>query len=70
MVGDSLFDLQAAEEAGIKRVFLISLDRNRFPPSGAEVIPSLQVLQQRFEMMLGNEDEGKAAKILERNPRD
>ncbi|MDH7512180.1 MAG: HAD-IA family hydrolase [Clostridiales bacterium] len=53
VVGDSLFDLQAAEEAGIEWVFLISQDRDKFPPSRAEVVPSLPALQRRFEMLLG-----------------
>lgn len=60
VVGDSLFDLQAAEEAGIKKVFLISRDRDKFSSSRAEVIPSAAALQQKFEMLLGNGDEGEA----------
>jgi len=70
VVGDSFFDLQAAEEAGIEKVFLLSRDKDKFSSSRAEVIPSVAALQQRFETLLGNEDEGEAAKMMERNPRD
>ncbi len=70
VVGDSLFDLQAAEQAGIDKVFLISRDRDKFSSLKAEVFPSLPDLEQRFERLLGNEDEAEPAKRMERNPRD
>jgi HAD superfamily hydrolase (TIGR01509 family) len=69
VVGDSFFDLQAAEEAGIEKVFLISRDRDKFSPR-AEVIPSVSALQQKFEALLENEDEEAATKMMERNRRD
>jgi HAD superfamily hydrolase (TIGR01549 family) len=70
VVGDSSFDLQAAEEAGIERVFLFSRDRAKFSSSRAEVIPSVAALQQKFETLLGNGDKGEAAKIMKRSQRD
>jgi HAD superfamily hydrolase (TIGR01509 family) len=69
VVGDSLFDLQAADEAGIEKVFLISQDKDKFSSSRAEIIPTVAALQQRFEVLLGDEGEGEAAG-MERNPRD
>ena len=70
VVGDSFFDLQAAKEAGIEKVFLLSQDKDKFSSSRAEVISSVAALQRRIGALLGNEDRGEAAKMVKRKPRN
>lgn len=53
VVGDSLFDVKAAKEVGISRVFLLSQDPDKFSGTGAEVFPSVEALQRRIEQLLG-----------------
>lgn len=50
VVGDALFDVQAAEAAGIRRVLIINTnrDRARFEGTGAEVFDSIPALQERL----------------------
>jgi HAD superfamily hydrolase (TIGR01509 family) len=53
-VGDSHYDLLAAADAGIEKVFLISRDKGRFGGSGAELCFSLGALQRKIGQMLRN----------------
>ena len=53
-VGDSHFDILAAADAGIEKIFLISRDEDRFGGSGAELCPSLGALQRRIGQLLMN----------------
>lgn len=55
VVGDSHFDIQAAMEAGISRVFILSRDKDRFASSDAEVFSSVKALKKRIkEILKGN----------------
>lgn len=44
VVGDSLFDIMAAEEAGITKIFLVHSDPDRFPSGRAEIHQDLKKL--------------------------
>lgn len=57
VIGDSFFDVQAAEEASVKNIFIIWQRRGETPPEGAEIFPSVGILQRRF------------AELLDRQPR-
>ena len=54
VVGDALFDVQAAEAAGIQTVLIISTnrDRARFEGTGAEVFDSIPALQERLSRLI------------------
>jgi HAD superfamily hydrolase (TIGR01549 family) len=52
VVGDSLFDVQAAKGAGIERVFLLTQGKEKFFGTGAEIFTSVEALQQRIEQLL------------------
>lgn len=52
VVGDSPFDIQAAREAGISKVFIINKDRDRFDRTQAEVFSSVGELHERVEKLL------------------
>ncbi len=52
VVGDTRFDLLAAKEAGIKRIFLISRKKKTFTGTGAEICPSVRVLKKKIESLL------------------
>jgi len=52
VIGDSHFDLKAAKEAGIERVFLLSKDKEKFSSIGAEAFPSVEALKERMEELL------------------
>ncbi|NIM91521.1 MAG: HAD-IA family hydrolase [Candidatus Aminicenantes bacterium] len=48
IVGDSLFDVKAAEEAGITKVFILSSEKEKFP-SSVELVKSVDELQKKIE---------------------
>lgn len=49
VVGDSHFDVKAANKAGISLVFILSGNEERFASMKAEVFPSTEALQKRIE---------------------
>jgi len=49
VVGDSHFDVKAANEAGIPNVFILNEDKERFASMNAEVFSSIEALQERIE---------------------
>lgn len=53
-VGDSHYDILAAEDAGIEKIFLITRNRDGFGGSGAELCPSLGALRRRIGQLLVN----------------
>ena len=53
VVGDSHFDIQAAKEAGISRVFILYKERNRFAYTEAEVFSSVKDLKRKIENLVG-----------------
>ncbi|NIM60041.1 MAG: HAD-IA family hydrolase [Candidatus Aminicenantes bacterium] len=55
VVGDSHFDVRAAEEAGIPNVFILNEDKERFASMPAEVFSSAEALQKRIENLLEKE---------------
>lgn len=55
VIGDSPFDIQAAGEAGISKVFILNEDRERFENTPAEVFPSVEDLRRRIEMLIVDE---------------
>jgi len=52
VVGDSHFDIRAAEEAGIPLIFILSEDRERFDKMNAEVFSSVEALQAKMVKLL------------------
>lgn len=48
VIGDSHFDAKAAEEAGIKMVFILTRDKKKGPIKGAEIFPSVKKLRERI----------------------
>ncbi len=52
VVGDSHFDIRAAQEAGISFIFILSEDRERFDAMNAELFSSVGELQKRVEKLL------------------
>ena len=52
VVGDSHFDIKAAEEAGILNVFVLNKDKKRFASMPAEVFSSVEELMKRIERLL------------------
>jgi HAD superfamily hydrolase (TIGR01509 family) len=57
VVGDSHFDVRAAEEAGIPLIFILNEDRERFDKMNAEVFGSVEELQTTIVKLLDREDE-------------
>ena len=54
VVGDSHFDIKAAEEAGIPNVFILNEDEERFASMPAEVFSSVEELIKRIERLFEN----------------
>jgi HAD superfamily hydrolase (TIGR01549 family) len=54
VVGDSPFDIQAAKEAGISRVFILSRNKDQFAATDAEVFSSVEDLKKRIEKLVKN----------------
>jgi len=52
VVGDSHFDVKAADEAGISKVFILSEDKKRFASTDAELFSSVESLRKRIEKLL------------------
>jgi len=52
VVGDSPFDIEAAEEAGIDQVFILSQNREKFSSDPVELIESVKELKKRIERLL------------------
>ena len=53
VIGDSHFDLKAADEAGIPCIFILSEDRERFASTNAEVYSTVGELKKKIEILLG-----------------
>jgi HAD superfamily hydrolase (TIGR01549 family) len=49
VVGDSHFDVEAAEEAGITKVFILSSDKEKFSSYAVESIESAEELKKEIE---------------------
>ncbi|UCC38660.1 MAG: HAD family phosphatase [Candidatus Aminicenantes bacterium] len=52
VVGDSPFDVRAANEVGISRVFILSENRERFASTDVELFNSVEALRQELEKLL------------------
>jgi HAD superfamily hydrolase (TIGR01509 family) len=52
VVGDSHFDVRAAEEAGIPLIFILNEDTEKFIEMGAEVFSSVEALQAKMVKLL------------------
>jgi len=52
VVGDSHFDIKAAQEAGITRIFFLAKERDEFSSLQAEVVGSVMEIQERIERIL------------------
>jgi len=52
VVGDSHFDVKAANEAGIPNVFILNEDKERFASMDAEVFSSTEELKKKIEQLL------------------
>lgn len=51
-VGDSHFDIKAAEDAGISRIFILNRDKEKFSSMKVEVFHSVEDLKRRIEHLL------------------
>lgn len=49
VVGDSPFDIQAAKEAGISRIFILTEDQEKFASLPAEIYSSVSALKRRIQ---------------------
>jgi HAD superfamily hydrolase (TIGR01509 family) len=58
VIGDSLFDIQAAEDAGIDAVFILSRNRKRFVATGARLCRSVRAVRREIEELIRGD--GKA----------
>jgi HAD superfamily hydrolase (TIGR01549 family) len=47
-VGDSHFDIKAAEDAGISRIFILNKDSHGFPAGSAEIVPDVGSLHKKI----------------------
>lgn len=56
VVGDSHFDVRAAQEAGIPYIFILNEDKERFNTSEADVFSSVEALQTRIDELLNKRD--------------
>jgi HAD superfamily hydrolase (TIGR01509 family) len=56
VVGDSHFDVRAAQEADIPYIFILNEDKERFDAKDAEVLNSVGALQKRVVELLGKKD--------------
>ncbi len=56
VVGDSHFDVKAANDAGIPLVFILNEDKERFASLNAEIFSSVYALKKRIEDLLKNAD--------------
>ncbi len=56
VVGDSHFDVKAANDAGIPLVFILNEDKERFASLNAEIFSSVSALKKRIEDLLKNAD--------------
>ena len=52
VVGDSHFDIQAAKEAGISRIFILYREKDQFVTTEAEVFSSVQDLKRKMENLI------------------
>lgn len=52
VIGDSHFDVKAAEEAGIKRIFILAGKRGKRNSIGGEAVGSVRELQQKIENLI------------------
>ena len=52
VVGDSHFDIEAAQEAGIPNVFILNKDKKKFASYSVDVLPSVRELRKRIEHLL------------------
>ena len=52
VVGDSVFDILAAQAADINRVFIIHTDKNRFKDYSVEVLANIFQLQDHLDTLL------------------
>ncbi len=57
VVGDSHFDVKAANEADIPHIFILNEDKERFASSNAEIFSSVYALKKRIENLLEDGDE-------------
>jgi HAD superfamily hydrolase (TIGR01549 family) len=52
VIGDSPFDIRAAEEAGITNIYIINADLDRFPPGKAEIFETVAQLEEAVSPFL------------------
>ena len=52
VIGDADFDILAANEAGISKVFILNKNKEKFSLTGAEVLFSVKSLKKRIERLI------------------
>jgi HAD superfamily hydrolase (TIGR01549 family) len=52
VIGDSHFDIKAAQEAGIAQVFILGQKKEKFSSDSVEIVESMEKLKKRIEELL------------------
>lgn len=52
VIGDSHFDIKAAQEAGIAQVFILGQKKEKFSSDSVEIVESVEKLKKRIEELL------------------
>lgn len=55
VVGDSHFDIRAAEEAGIDKVFILIRKKEKYSSHSAELVESVEMLKEKIEELITSE---------------
>ncbi|MBN1223419.1 MAG: HAD-IA family hydrolase [Candidatus Aminicenantes bacterium] len=52
VIGDTFFDIEAAKDVGIRQVFILNEDRDKFVSTQARIFPTVQDLEKYIEPLL------------------
>jgi HAD superfamily hydrolase (TIGR01549 family) len=52
VIGDTFFDIEAAKDAGIRKVFILNKDREKFAETSAEIFTDVRELRRHIQAYL------------------
>jgi len=52
VIGDTFFDIEAADDAGIVRIYILNIDREKFSSTPAKVFTDVKALQLHIQTLL------------------
>ena len=52
VIGDTFFDIEAAKDAGIRKVFILNKDREKFAETSAEIFTNVNELKRHIQALL------------------